>query len=99
MVTRIVKMEFRAECIDAFLEMFEAKKEAIIAQPGCMDLEMLQDIHNPAIIFTYSHWKNEAALNAYRGTELFGVVWKETKSYFSGKASAWSTTSLHKLSQ
>jgi len=97
MITRIVKMEFREEAIADFLKMFEHKKQFIIARPGCIDLEMLQQKDNPTVIFTYSHWESEDDLNAYRGTELFGEVWKETKSYFSERAEAWTLNSIHKL--
>ena len=97
MITRIVKMEFRAEAIDDFLAMFEKKKQFIIARPGCIDLEMLQQKDNTSVIFTYSHWESEEDLNAYRGTPLFGEVWKETKSYFSDRAEAWTLYSIHKL--
>lgn len=97
MITRIVKMVFREECLPDFFKMFEAKKSFIVAQPGCQDVEMLQDVKDECIVFTYSHWDSEADLNAYRKTETFGAVWKETKSYFAGKPEAWSTQSLYKV--
>lgn len=90
-------MEFRQEAIADFLEMFENKKQFIIARPGCMDLEMLQQKDNPAVIFTYSHWESEEDLNAYRESALFGNVWKETKSYFAERAEAWTLESIYKL--
>lgn len=96
MITRIVKMEFKKDSLDDFFKMFEEKKAKIVAQPGCIDLEMLQDVNDEGVVFTYSHWASEQDLNNYRSTALFGIVWKETKSYFSGPASAWSTRSKYK---
>jgi len=97
MITRIVKMKFHQEDLLDFLKMFESKKDFIRAQPGCIDLEMLKQSDDPTTIFTYSHWESEQDLNAYRGTELFGQVWKETKSYFRDKPEAWTLNSLYKL--
>ncbi len=97
MITRVVKMHFKEESLDAFMEMFVKVKEKIRNQPGCIDLEMLQNANDKGIIFTYSHWESEEDLNNYRHTPLFGEVWRETKSYFAAKAEAWTLTSLYKL--
>ncbi len=97
MITRIVKMHFREEALHDFLKMFEEKKDYIRSQQGCLDLEMLADAKDPSTIFTYSHWDAESSLNNYKGTKLFGKVWKETKSYFRDKPEAWTLNSLYKL--
>lgn len=97
MITRVVKMHFKEDNLPAFFKMFESVKEKIRNQPGCLDLEMLQQKDKPGIVFTYSHWESENDLNAYRETEMFGQVWKETKSYFDGKPEAWTLNSLYKL--
>ena len=97
MITRVVKMHFKKERISDFLEMFVKVKEKIRNQPGCIDLEMLQNTKDKGIIFTYSHWESEEDLNNYRHTPLFGEVWKETKSHFADRAEAWTLDSLYKL--
>ena len=40
--------------------------------------------------FTYSLWKNERFLEAYRHSKEFNEIWNETKTFFSGKPEAWS---------
>lgn len=90
MLVRIVKMSFHKEHIPAFLEMFEEKKELIRAREGCAFLELLQDINNPEIFFTYSYWEDESFLENYRNSELFKTTWKQTKGYFNDKPYAWS---------
>jgi heme-degrading monooxygenase HmoA len=90
-------MHFKEEHLPSFFKMFENVKQKIRNQPGCIDLEMLQDRNSKGMVFTYSHWESEDDLNAYRHTEMFGVVWKETKSYFEGKPEAWTLKSLYKL--
>lgn len=90
MIKRIVKMTFQANQVDTFLTIFEEKKKHIRAFPGCHHLELFQDIHCPEIFFTYSYWDHEAALNAYRHSDLFKSTWKDTKTLFADKPVAWS---------
>jgi quinol monooxygenase YgiN len=96
MIIRIVKMTFRSEELSSFLQLFEANKNKIASFAGCSKVELLQDIHNPHICFTYSHWESENALNLYRDSQLFNTVWTQTKSYFADKPEAWSLTAKAK---
>lgn len=97
MLTRIVKMEFQSDKVSDFLNNFEIIKSKIRNFPGCQHLELLQDKNQPEIIFTYSIWDSEEALNNYRKSELFGEVWPNTKSLFRSKPEAWSVNKIHKL--
>jgi heme-degrading monooxygenase HmoA len=84
-------MTFREDAVDTFIHgVFEQSKQQIRAFPGCMHMELLRQTNNPHVLFTYSHWENEAALNDYRASELFGHTWKKTKVLFAEKAEAWS---------
>lgn len=96
MIVRIVKMTFSAEELISFLQLFEANKNKIASFPGCSKVELLQDIHNPNICFTYSHWESENALNLYRDSQLFNTVWSQTKRYFADRPEAWSLVELSK---
>lgn len=87
---RIVKMIFKEDLIPEFRNLFNEVQPKINAVNGCQGVELLQDINNPTILFTYSHWDNEAALNAYRHSELFEETWIKTKALFDGKPEAWS---------
>lgn len=91
MITRIVKMSFREEEIENFKEIFRNSKDKIRAFPGNHHVEMLQDVNNPGICFTYSWWDSEESLNAYRHSELFEKTWAATKVLFNDKPQAWST--------
>ena len=97
MFTRIVKMDFKEEEVAAFLTNFETIKDKIRNFPGCEFLELYRDKHNKTIFFTYSRWKNETDLEAYRHSDLFKSVWAETKPKFKSKAAAWSVDTLHTL--
>lgn len=95
MIKRIVKMNFRAEEVPAFLEVFEASKLAIRSFPGCQHLELLQSKSEKNILFTFSVWENESALENYRQSELFISTWRKTKVLFAQKAEAWTLEMLY----
>ena len=90
MITRIVKMHFQADKTAEFLTFFETIKWKVAQQPNCHGMKLLRDINNPNILFTYSKWDDETALNTYRDSELFGQVWPTIKPWFQEKAEAWS---------
>ncbi len=98
MLIRIVKLEFEATKIATFLHTFEAEKEVIRNFPGCLFLELYNDIHNTSLYFTYSYWENEAALENYRNSDLFKQIWAKTKVLFKGKPEAWSVNKIESLS-
>ncbi len=95
MLTRIVKMVFDPKGIEEFQEIFEANKHRIRGFEGCKSVVLLQDINQESIFFTYSHWKDEAALNNYRNSDTFKEIWGKTKPLFSAKAEAWSVSEIN----
>jgi hypothetical protein len=94
MIKRIVKMTFQANKIGIFKVLFEARKEQIRGFNGCEYLELLQNVNQPNIFFTYSFWNSETDLNAYRDSELFKDTWAKTKVLFDEKPEAWSVDSV-----
>ena len=97
MLKRIVKLTFREDATDTFLqEVFEYSKEAIRAFPGCHSMELLHDIRQSNVFFTLSVWEDAAALEAYRQSELFQNTWVKTKALFAEKAVAWSLEQIDK---
>jgi hypothetical protein len=94
MIKRIVKMTFQAGKIEIFKVLFEARKEQIRGFNGCEYLELLQNVNQPNIFFTYSFWNSETDLNAYRDSELFKDTWAKTKVLFDEKPEAWSVDSV-----
>ncbi len=90
MIIRIVKMTFRPEETEKFLDHFRKHKMQIRHFPGCSHLELLRDVRDSAVFFTYSYWGSEADLEQYRHSDLFRSVWKETKPLFAAKPDAWS---------
>jgi len=91
MIKRIVKMTFREDAVETFLnEVFEHSKDRIRAFPGCQHMELLRQTTQPNVLFTLSFWDNEAALEVYRQSDLFQTTWAKTKVLFAEKAEAWS---------
>lgn len=90
MIVRLVTMTFEESQIETFLQLFETYKEQIRNQKGCSRLELIQDKETPSKISTLSKWNSVSDLNKYRKSELFGIVWPETKKLFAGKPVAQS---------
>ncbi len=90
MIIRIVKMGFHPENVPAFLENFHKFRDHIRGSAGNEYLELLQDVNDPSIFFTYSHWQKAEDLKNYRKSELFSEVWDFTKKLFNAKPEAWS---------
>ncbi len=97
MLVRIVKMEFKAEEVEAFQDLFEANQHKIRNVEGCQFLELYQDVSNKNIFFTYSYWSEEKYLDQYRNSSLFKEIWSSTKVKFSAKPAAWSVQKLVSL--
>lgn len=94
MIVRIVKMHFKKEEVENFKSLFLEIKMMIRAFNGVTHLECLQDVNNPQIFFTYSHWGSEADLEEYRNSELFETTWTKTKAMFAEKPEAWSNETI-----
>ena len=92
MIIRIVRMTFMEEQVEAFQQLFQNTKHLIRQFDGCERLELLRDVKQPNVFFTYSWWKSEEQLNKYRYSELFKNVWSQTKVKFADKPQAWSLT-------
>lgn len=83
-------MTFQEEKTADFLKVFNESKHLIAGFKGCTHLRLFNDINNPNIYFTYSHWDSPEYLDRYRNSDLFASVWAKTKVLFSAKAEAWS---------
>jgi quinol monooxygenase YgiN len=90
MIIRIVRMHFRDDTAEKFLEIFQTHRFAIRNVEGCIRLELLKDINHPFVFTTLSHWENAAYLEAYRNSDLFKAVWGQVKPLFSMQAQAFS---------
>lgn len=90
MITRIVRMEFQEGKAEAFLEIFRTYMDQIRHFPGVSSLELHRDTSNPNVFYTYSLWKDEDSLEAYRFSPLFRSVWPLTKALFAATPQAFS---------
>jgi heme-degrading monooxygenase HmoA len=83
-------MHFTEAGVEEFLEIFNQNKIAIRNFPGCTHLQLLKDTEDETIYTTLSHWTDEASLEAYRKSELFGSVWGRVKTLFAERTQAFS---------
>jgi len=93
-LVRIVRMTFRPDTVNAFVEQFDASAPQIRAFPGCYHLELWRDADTPTVCTTYSHWESEDALNRYRESDLFRSTWRTVKPLFGGRPVAHSYSIL-----
>ena len=89
MITRIVKLEFYEEHLDDFLRYFDSISHVVNEFPGCSGMKLYQDIEQPTIVMTYSHWEKPEDLEHYRSSEAFGKIWPTIKPWFSRSPEAW----------
>jgi quinol monooxygenase YgiN len=82
-------LTFRPEAVRQFEELFSGWAPRIRAFPGCLHLELLRDASDPCTFFTYSHWEDPAALEAYRNSAVFAGVWPVVKTLLAEPARAW----------
>ena len=83
-------MSFKSDKSQEFLDMFEEIKDTIRAFDGCEYLELMQDYEDKNSFSTYSKWRDDKALLAYRNSDLFDGVWAKTKAMFDKKPIAFS---------
>lgn len=90
MIVRIVRMTFDPAKTEEFLAVFNENKSLIRHFPGVRHLELHRDKTLSNVFYTYSIWEGEAALEAYRHSDLFKSVWKRTKALFADSPKAYS---------
>ena len=96
MIKRIVKLKIKPEEQEVFKSLF-LKSKAIILSFDCRHVECLQSLDEPSTFFTYSHWDSVDALNEYRNSDDFALIWKNTKALFADRAQAWSTVEVDSI--
>lgn len=88
-VKRIVKLIFREEECNRFIEIYKESEKKINQFVGCKSVELLQCKNRDNIFFTFSVWTGEEALENYRKSDLFKSTWSRVKPLFDGKPEAW----------
>lgn len=97
MVQRFVRLEIDPAKTAAFMAIFEAVKEKVRHFEGCRGLWLYNDVGSPSVFYTISLWDSDAALEAYRHSELFLDNWAQMRELFAGKATAYTMELLQKL--
>jgi quinol monooxygenase YgiN len=90
MITRIVRLSFDPQHVNAFLQVFADTKNDIRAFDGCTYLALMKDHELPNVYYTHSKWISDEALQLYRKSSLFKDTWAKTKILFNDKPLAYS---------
>jgi heme-degrading monooxygenase HmoA len=94
MIVRIVRMSFQHEKVEVVKSFLEDVRGSIIRFSGCEHLDILQDLNQKNVFFSYSHWRSEQDLENYRQSEFFKETWARAKLWFIEKPCAWSLDRL-----
>ena len=87
-------MSFEPERVNDFIDIFNASKNLIKMFPGCLALSLFREKGKENIMYTWSIWENEDALEKYRASELFTHTWSKTKKLFNAPPLAYSLEPL-----
>jgi hypothetical protein len=88
MLTRLVRMRFQPEQVETFLALYAAMHPRIVGQPGCLSVQLVREIDDPAAFATWSVWESVAALDAYRTSDFFRQYWPQVRALFRQPAEA-----------
>lgn len=88
-ILRIVRMTFRPEEVDRFVQEFNTLQPRVASVPGCASVRLERDAKDPTVCATFSVWDSEDSLNAYRASALFGEIWPDTKRRFAAAPEVW----------
>ncbi len=84
-------MTFKSQYSEEFNDFVKTIVDKIASFEGCLSVEILRDIDDENIFFSYSFWEKKEDLENYRYSAIFREIWTKTKSMFSERAKAWST--------
>ena len=89
-IIRIVRLSWKAEKINEFISIYESSKSSIESFDGNKYLTLKQDANLSNVLYTYSIWESNEALNNYRNSQFFKETWAKTKLLFDDKPLAYS---------
>ena len=94
MIIKIVKLIIEKEKVDEFQLFFKKSKLSISNFNVNNYVVLIKETEERNIFFSCSYWKNEEMFENYRNSNFFQGLWKNTKTYFSGKSKAWSINKI-----
>jgi quinol monooxygenase YgiN len=83
-------MSFEPERVSEFIDIFNESKNQIKMFPGCIALSLFREKGKENIMYTWSIWESEDALEKYRASKLFADTWSKTKKLFNAPPLAYS---------
>lgn len=87
---RVVRMTFRPDAVNDFLDLFNEVETHIRAQPGCQHVQLMQDAEWPTVFATFSVWDSKESLESYRKSDFFRSTWTRTRALFAAPPKAQS---------
>lgn len=82
MLFRLVRMRFQPDQVETFLHLYAAAASTIASQPGCLSVQLVRQMDDPASFATWSVWESVEALDRYRASPFFVQFWPQVKALF-----------------
>lgn len=98
-LVRIVRLSFKEEHLDDFLQFYSRVQSQIAAFEGCLEVQAFRDNEQPNVIYTISRWADAACLENYRQSDLFRDIWARVSPWFDEKPQAFSLIPLRELAR
>jgi len=84
-VTVLPMYRAKPERVQEMKDVMLAELDIIRSQPGCIDIEMHQDQHDPASFMVYENWSSQEQLTTWLGSEECGRYVERLTPLFDGE--------------
>ena len=98
MIVRVVKLKLRTETKTELISIFDQYKPTILSFDGCSYVSLNEDVSDPILLFTISHWESIDHLERYRQSATFKGIWEQMKPLFGGRPEAFSLKKIAETS-
>lgn len=88
-ILRLVRLTFKAENVETFLQFFSETAPHIRAFQGCLELQGFRDREQPNVVYTLSRWASAEDLENYRQSTFFKNTWEQVSRWFEDKPQAF----------
>jgi quinol monooxygenase YgiN len=98
-ILRLVRLTFKAENVETFLQFFSETAPHIRAFEGCIELQGFRDREQPNVVYTLSRWASPEHLENYRQSTFFKNTWEQVSRWFEDKPQAFTLVPFAEASE
>lgn len=98
-ILRLVRLTFKPENVEIFLDFFSKTRSSILAFEGCLELQHYRDREQPNVVYTLSRWASPEHLEKYRQSDFFKNTWEQVSRWFDDKPQAFTLVPFPETTQ